>query len=145
MKIQIGANTELAAAADELRRKVFMEEQGVPTDEVLDGRNPESTHVVIFDCNTPIATARVTMLNAGHYRIGLVAVEQSNRGQRLGERVMQAAMHYIFSAGGKDIFLTAQQQVVGFYEKHGFEQSGAVEYLESGFVLVPMRYVCKET
>jgi len=139
LKTQIGANAELVTAADELRRKVFIDEQGVPEDEVIDRSNSESVHAVVFDCNTPVATAKVIMLDGGNYRIGLVAVDKSRRGQHLGERVMRAAMDYIFLYDGKTVFLTAQRQVVGFYEKLGFEQCGAAEYLESGFVLVPMR------
>jgi len=141
LKIQIGTNTRLAAAADELRCKVFIEEQGIPKEEVIDGLNPESIHVVIFDGNIPIATARVTMIDDNHYQIRLVAVDRSRRGCRLGERVMRATMDYISTVNVSDVFLTAQQPVVGFYEKLGFEQCGAAEYLESGFVLVPMKYV----
>ena len=144
LKIQIGTNIELATAADELRRRVFIEEQGVPEDEVIDGLNSESVHVVIFDCTKPIATVRLTMLDGNNYQIGLVAVDKSRRGHHLGEKVMQAAMGYISTSDVNDIFLTAQQQVIGFYEKLGFGQCGAAEYLESGFVLVPMRYVSKK-
>lgn len=36
MKIKIGTYTELGAAADELRRKIFIEEQKVPEEEVFD-------------------------------------------------------------------------------------------------------------
>ena len=139
LQTQIGTNAEIVAAADELRRKVFVDEQGVPEDEVIDGFSDKAVHVVIFACNIPIATARVIMLNGENYRIGLVAVDQSRRGQHLGEKVMRTAMEYIFLHGGESIYLTAQKQVVGFYKRLGFEQCGAEESLESGFVLVPMK------
>jgi len=46
---------------------------------------------------------------------------------------------HIISCGGKEIILTAQQEVCGFYEKLGFAQNGEVEVFESGFILVPMK------
>ena len=140
IETKIGTDPELSAAADILRRKVFVDEQGVPENEVTDGLNAAAVHVVVFDCNTPVATAIVITPDGGGYRIGLVAVDKSRRGRHLGKRVMRAAMDYIFMLGGRDIVLTAQHQAVGFYEKLGFKQCGAAECFESGFVLVPMRY-----
>lgn len=52
---------------------------------------------------------------------------------------MQAAIKHIVALGGKEILLTAQQEVCGFYEKFGFIQCGESEVFESGFVLVPMK------
>lgn len=138
LKIRIGTTAELGAAADELRRKVFIDEQGVPTEEVFDGFSGQAVHVVVFDGNSPVATARV-LKNGDNWRIGLVAVDKSRRGQHLGEKVMQTAMKHIASHGGREIMLTAQKQAIGFYEKLGFVQCGEVEVFESGFVLVPMK------
>lgn len=39
--LRVGTDAELVAAADRLRRRVFIEEQGVPEDEVFDGRGGE--------------------------------------------------------------------------------------------------------
>lgn len=139
MEIKIGTHVELSKAADELRRIVFINEQGIPEEEIFDGLNVQAVHIVVFDGNTPIATARV--LNEGDsWRIGLVAVDKLSRSQHLGEKVMQIAIEYIISNSGKEILLTSQQQVSGFYEKFGFVQCGEVEILESGFVLVPMKF-----
>jgi len=139
LEIKIGTHVELGKAADELRRIVFIDEQGVPEEEIFDGLNLQAIHIVVFDGNTPAATARV--LNDGDsWRIGLVAVDKSRRGQHLGEKVMQVAIEYIISNGGREILLTAQQQVRGFYEKFDFVQCGEVEVFESGFVLVPMKF-----
>jgi len=139
LETKIGAHVELAKAADELRRLVFIDEQGVPEEEILDGLNAQAIHIVVFDGHIPVATARV--LNDGdNWRIGLVAVDKSRRGQYLGEKVMQAAIEYITSKDGKEILLTAQKQVCGFYEKLNFVQCGEIEVFESGFVLVPMKF-----
>ena len=138
LDIKIGNDAELIRAADELRRIVFIDEQGVPEDEIFDGLNHKAVHIVIFDRELPIATARL-LNNGDNWRIGLVAVEESRRGEALGEKVMQAAIEYVIACDGNEIVLTAQQEVRGFYEKLGFSQCGEAVVFESGFVLIPMK------
>ena len=139
MKIEIGNSSKLIKAANELKQKVFIDEQDVPYEEIFDGLNDRVVHIVVFEGETPLATARA-IKNNDNWRIGLVAVDKTRRGERLGEIVMCAAMEHIVSCGGGEILLTAQKQVQGFYEKLGFEQCDVAEELESGVVLVPMKY-----
>ena len=140
LEIKIGSDTELVVAANELRRKVFVDEQGCPADEVIEESSPELIQVVVFNCGIPVATARVITCDGGNYRMGLIAVDKANRGLRLGEMVMRAAIEYVSEHGGENIVLKAQIQAVGFYERIGFVKCGEAENLESGFVLVPMCY-----
>ena len=123
MNIKIGTYTELSDAFVELRRKVFIDEQGVPKEEVFDELDFTAKHIVLFDNEVPLATARVIRENDS-WRIGLVAVDESKRGQHLGVKVMRSAIEYVNANGGKVISLTAQQQVSGFYQKLGFVQCG---------------------
>ena len=138
LEIKTGTYFELGTAADELRRLVFIDEQGVPEEEVFDALNLQAIHIVAFDADKPAATARVWS-NGDVWRIGLVAVAREKRSQHVGESVMRAAIKYIASNGGREIFLTAQQEVCGFYETFGFTPCGEAEVFESGFVLVPMK------
>jgi len=140
LKIKIDTSTDLCAAADKLRRTVFIDEQGMPEEEVFDGLSGQAIHIVVFDGCTSVATARLLKTH-DNWQVGLVAVIQSRRGQHFGEKVMQAAIEFIISNGGKEILLTAQQQAYKFYEKLGFEQCGEVTVFESGFVLVPMKRI----
>ncbi|ADY55292.1 GCN5-related N-acetyltransferase [Syntrophobotulus glycolicus DSM 8271] len=137
--IKIGTYAELGTAADELRRQVFIDEQGVPEEEIFDGLSGQAVHTVVFDGGVPVATVRMRQ-DGDSWRIGLVAVDKSRRGQHLGEKMMRTAMAYIAVHDGREIALTAQQQAKGFYEKLGFRQCGEIKVLESGFVLVPMKY-----
>ena len=141
---QIGNSLEICLMADELRQKVFIDEQGVPQDEIFDGLNESAVHLVLADDNNPIATARITQEDNA-WRIGLVAVDKPMRGYHLGEKVMQIAIDYIVSELGNEIVLTAQQDVCRFYEKLGFKQHGEEIKFESGFVLVPMKRTIKQT
>ena len=135
---KISNSSEICLLANELRQKVFIDEQGVPQDEVFDELNESAVHVVIMSENIPVATARIIQ-EGNAWRIGLVAVDKTLRGKHLGEKVMQAAIDYIVAQAGNEIVLTAQQEVCKFYEKLGFERYGEVITFESGFVLVPMK------
>ena len=143
MEIKIGARDEIIKDADKLRRAVFIDEQGVPEEEIFDGMNNRAVHVVIYVGNNPAATARV-LCDGSVWRIGLVAVEKSRRGQHLGVEVMRSAIEYVTANGGKEVVLTAQRQARGFYEKFGFIQCGDEIKYDSGFVLVPMKFVCNQ-
>lgn len=137
MRNEIASNAELINHANWLRQTVFIDEQGVPKDEIFDELNSQATHIVIFDDNKPVATARL-LSGDGSYRIGLVAVIKSRRGEDLGKKVMRLAIEHIAAKGGKEILLTAQEEVSEFYKKLGFVQCGQAEVFESGFVLIPM-------
>ena len=96
LEIKIGTNAELIKASDELRKKVFIDEQGVPEEEIFDGLNHQAVHIVAFDGDTPVATARA-LNNDNSWRIGLVAVDRSRRGENLGVKVMRAAIEHILN------------------------------------------------
>lgn len=139
IRIEIGSYDKLGVSADSIRYKVFINEQGVPDDEVFDELNISALHIVVFINELPVATARV-IKEATSWQIGLVAVNKEYRSLHLGEKVMTTALQYIASHGGKKVTLSAQQYVQSFYEKFGFKQCGEPERFDSGFVLVPMKY-----
>lgn len=138
VRIGVGPYCQYGAAADVVRRAVFLEEQGVPEDEVFDGKNEQAAHVVLWVDETPAATVRMYK-KPECWSIGLVAVVRERRGTHLGEKAMRAAIDYIAAQGGREIELSAQEHACGFYEKLGFKPCGEIVRFESGFVLVPMR------
>lgn len=40
-------------------QNVFIEEQGVPEDEIFDGKTNQAIHVVILENDLPVATTRI--------------------------------------------------------------------------------------
>lgn len=134
-----GRDPSLIAAASALRRRVFIDEQDVPEDEVFDGMDDHAVHAVILEGGDPVATARM-MQDGASWQIGWVAVDKSRRDDGLGRAVVTALMDWAARHSGREIFLTAQQHALAFYEKLGFTPCGEAETLESGFVLIPMQY-----
>lgn len=136
----ISDTAEVKRVADALRRRVFVDEQGVPEDEVIDGLTGNVAHLLITRLGEPVGTARLVDLGSGMWRIGLVAVSAERRGHGLGAMAMRAAMEHIRRSGGREIVLDAQSDASGFYEKLGFVQSGEARAFPSGFVLIPMSF-----
>ena len=103
MEIKIGTYHELGKVADELRRVVFIYEQGIPEEEIFDGLNLQAIHIVVFDGNAPVATARV-LNESDNWRIGLVAVDKSRRGQHLGEKLCRLPLSTLFLMAVKKFY-----------------------------------------
>ncbi|MBB6521612.1 GNAT family N-acetyltransferase [Pseudoteredinibacter isoporae] len=111
-----------------IRREVFIEEQGVPEDEEIDPKDPQCTHFLATDENgKPVGTSR--LLPGG--QIGRMAVLSSQRGTGLGGELLMVAVNYALEQNYSDIFLHAQTQAIGFYQRYGFEAEGP-EFMDAG-------------
>lgn len=73
-----------------IRKKVFVEEQGVPEESEIDEYESESIHLIGYDNGQPVATARIRPINETTVKIERVAVMKSHRGQGMGRMLMQA-------------------------------------------------------
>jgi predicted GNAT family N-acyltransferase len=112
-----------------VRRAVFIDEQGVPEDREIDGRDAEATHFVAYDDGRPIGVARLREYTEGSStnnaaKIERVAVLEECRGAGVGRKLMDAAEESALSAGYDTIVLHAQLPVVDFYTRLGYEPTG---------------------
>ena len=57
-------------------------------------------------------------------QIGRMAVRAEWRGRGVGARLLALAVHAAQDAGLHRIFLHAQAEAIGFYERAGFQASG---------------------
>ena len=125
--MEIGIYHALPQGAAEVRRIVFMEEQGfVEEFDEIDGL---AIHFLMCDGQRPVATCRLFADDATEqgWILGRFAVLREYRGQQLGRRLMEAVETHIKALGGKHIRLHAQCRVREFYGSLGFEAYGAVE------------------
>lgn len=75
----------------------------------------------------------------GTVQIGRVVTAASVRGTGLGLRLLHEGVEYaVEKMGARRLYLEAQVQAVGFYEKEGFSVSSG-EFLEDGIPHVEMR------
>ncbi len=119
------------AAALELRRAVFVQEQGVALAEDLDGRDDHALHLVaIGDDGDVIGTCR--LLAAGErIKLGRMAVATSARRRGIAAALLDAADAHAAALGGRRIVLAAQTYATGLYERAGYTPCGDV-FLDAG-------------
>lgn len=119
----------------QIRRVVFIEEQGVPEELEWDDDDAGAIHLLAVDADdAPIGCAR--LLPDGH--IGRMAVLQSWRGKGVGSALLQRALDVARAQGHAIVRLSAQTHAAGFYRRHGFVAEGDA-YLEAGIPHLAMK------
>jgi predicted GNAT family N-acyltransferase len=126
--------TKHASELAEIRRRVFVEEQGVPIALELDALDQAARHLLAFaDRVRPVGTVR--LLDDGH--IGRMAVLPAWRGQGIGTSLLRHAIQ-MAKADGQRAFLHAQCRAITFYRRLGFHAEGPV-FLDAGIAHRLMR------
>jgi predicted GNAT family N-acyltransferase len=110
-----------------IRRKVFVDEQGV--DPKLEWDNEDvSTHFLALLDNQPCGACRYRKTEKG-YKLERFAVLKEFRGRRVGQALVAAALDDI--PDDSTIYLNAQVDAVSLYAKFGFSTIGE-EFEEAG-------------
>jgi len=114
-----------------LRRKVFIEEQGVPEADEFDEYDARALHFLVRDGDVPVGTARILVLEPIG-KIGRVCVLASHRGSGFGAALILAALDWLRTQPDVRVArLGAQSHALGFYQRLGFVVVGP-EYLDAG-------------
>ncbi len=130
-------DSQLMRDALDLRRAVFVEEQGVPPEMEVDDEDKEAIHLVATIGERVVATLRITSMGNAD-RIGRVAVRREFRGKRIASRLVERANRLIAENGRREIMLHAQIQTVDFYRRLGYCEEGEVE-MDAGIPHIWMR------
>ena len=123
--LRVPAFSALCNLAFSLRREVFVWEQNVPEELEHDEYDATATHLVAIIEGEVVGTLRVVDLPE-HAKIGRVAVRQQFRGRGVAKAMMQAAMAFAHETGQDKLYLTAQTDKLGMYEKLGFVAFGEI-------------------
>jgi predicted GNAT family N-acyltransferase len=126
------------AAALELRRRVFCEEQGVPEELERDGLDEAALHLVAVDASGAVVATCRLMRRGRRMALQRMAVDRAVRGRGLGARLLEAAHAEAAAAGAGEVELHAQVSVRDFYARAGYKPEGA-EFEEAGIAHVVMR------
>jgi ElaA protein len=125
------APTRDIAACRALRRRVFIEEQGVSEADEVDALDDTALHLLAIRDGGAVGTARL-LVEGDTVKIGRVCVLSDQRGRGLGAALMQAAVAEARKLPGVTTAkLGAQTHALGFYERLGFSAFGP-EYLDAG-------------
>lgn len=111
-----------------IRRKVFVEEQNCPPELEWEFED-ESNHFLATYDGIPAGACRWRKTDKG-YKLERFAVLQEYRGKGVGQALVQAVLDDL-PKDGSMIYLHAQVQAAGLYDKFGFEKTGP-EFEEAG-------------
>jgi len=123
-------------AAMAIRHAVFVEEQHVPVELEVDGRDDEAVHLVALRAGAVVATCRL-IAHGDTVHLGRLAVDRSARRQGVAGLLVAAAAAWARDHGARRLALSAQTYATGLYVAAGYVAVGD-PYLEAGIEHVDM-------
>lgn len=120
-----------ASAVYDIRRRVFVDEQGFSAQGEIDEFDKLAVYALAFDGDDhPVGTGRLIVDRDSRMRIGRVCVLKHARGQGLGDLIVRMLLYRAQELGATGVYLEAQLPAVGFYTRYGFRPYGEVVYDE---------------
>ena len=136
LEIKLCVTDEDKKIAFSLRRKVFIEEQGIDESLDFDGKDGEANHIISLVSNNPVGVARVRFID-DKAKLERIATLKKYRGKGYGEKMMKYLVEYCKTKKVSEIYFDSQKHAKIFYEKLGFKQRGE-EFEEAGIPHVEM-------
>lgn len=134
----------------EIRRKVFVEEQGIPEDLEFDELDKQALFCVVYEQEKKtqtVATGRMINLSESEYKIGHIAVLNEYRGQDYGDMIVRMLINKAFMSGALNVYVDSQEHAVNFYKKIGFTENNHT-FEEAGItrheMVISPNSVCKK-
>jgi predicted GNAT family N-acyltransferase len=109
----------------------------VPEEDEIDAFEQESSHLVLYDGEKPVAAGRLRFIDEGVGKIERICVLPSYRGRGVGQMVMAAIEQLAKTKGAKKVKLNAQTHAEPFYKKLGYEVISDV-FMDAGIPHVTM-------
>ncbi|MFY7697847.1 MAG: GNAT family N-acetyltransferase [Legionella sp.] len=123
-----------------IRKKVFVEQQGIPDSLEWDGLDGSSSHYLLTIDNHPVGTARVRLLG-DVAKVERVAILSDYQYQGYGRIIMETMLTDIRKDYSlRAVKLSSQVQVIPFYEKLGFIVCSD-PYFDAGIVHQDMQLI----
>lgn len=116
------AKTDIA----QLRREVFILEQGVPEDLEWDDKDEKARHFGIWQQGELIAYLRLVKLDPLSVKLTRMAVQKAVRNRGYGSELVEGVIGQCRSQGLAEIVLDAQLTARSFYQRQGFLAHGPV-------------------
>jgi predicted GNAT family N-acyltransferase len=124
----------------EVRRQVFVREQGISEDLVFDGHDREALHIVVKDGQRVIGSARVQFLADNQAKLERMAILERYRRKGIGKEMLIFLDMVWKDKQVQRVIIHAQLEVVPFYKLCGFNELG-LPFQEAGIEHIKM---CKQ-
>ncbi len=128
----------LVEAAQQLRIDVFVTEQGIPEDLEIDGKDPISFHVGVFDGDSLVGTGRLTPANETLGVLSRITVVSSHRKQGIGQIIMKELERIAQNKSFEHLQLTPHHYLEKFYSELGYSVISRDEGSVGGHPLIKM-------
>lgn len=116
-------------AAYHIRKVVFVEEQGVPQEVELDEHDAKAEHILVYDQDQPVGTARWRNVD-GAAKFERICVLASHRKHGVGKVIIEALEQSARNKGLSKAKLHGQTQAELFYRKLGYQPASDVFFEE---------------
>ena len=135
--IEAKSEKEIQLCVD-IRKEVFINEQGVNPIIEIDNIDYKCEHILAFYKNQPVATARLQKISEEKYKVGRMAVKKKHRRYGIGSEILLFIENHLKKKQIKKIELNAQKYVEKFYLKNGFNPVGD-EFFEADILHIKMQ------
>ena len=109
----------------DLRRRVFVEEQGYPADTEADSFDDMAMYALVYDeSDAPAGTARMVVDGNGRFVIGKVCTLPEKRGKYLGDLLMRMLLYRAQDMHTPCVYLSTPLDCVAFFARYGFKPYG---------------------
>jgi len=125
LKITLINYSEETQGIEQIRRRVFHEEQNIDEELEFDGLDETSEHLLAYLNQEPIGTLRIREVNSTIVKIERLAVLSTFRNQGIGRKLMEYAIALITEKNQyEQIVIHAQYHLENFYQGFGFQSLG---------------------
>jgi len=117
----------------DIRKKVFIKEQGVDVDDEFDKYDTlasNSEHILVYYQNKAVGTGRLKIID-DTAKLERICVLKEYREYGLGKSIVKKLEEIAKNKGAKKAKLHGQTQARKFYEKSGYNKSSE-EFMEDG-------------
>ena len=121
----------------DIRKKVFIKEQKVPSEIEIDEYEKEATYFIAYFNKEPVGCARIRFNN--YAKLERIAVVKKHRMNGFGTKITKHLINYCKRKNISDIRIHSQSYIANFYEKIGFKKISE-EFYEAGIKHVEMVY-----
>lgn len=125
--------------AIEIRKEVFVKEQGVPLSEEFDGfdtLDAPCKHILVYYNEQPVGTGRVRFVDS-YGKLERICILEPYRKYGLGKVIVKVLEEIAEENGVDKVKLHGQTHAEGFYHKLGYETASDV-FMEDGIPHVLM-------
>ena len=140
LHVKLAQTEQEIELAFDIRKKVFVEEQGIPIHLEIDEFDQSATHFFVLEDDEPIAAARIRETESNVGKVERVCVLPGHRRKHLGVLLMNALEQHAKQNGWEKLKLNAQTSAIPFYEKLAYQVTSP-EFDDAG---IPHRAMEKE-